>query len=60
MRIEDTRKRYGDAEKTGPLGVSLKFNVIKNGIKFYFLEQAHIVVPGLAGTTSLMFGPCPC
>lgn len=46
---EETRRRFGDADKTGPLGLSMKLSVIKNGIKFIFVKKEHIVVPGLTG-----------
>lgn len=48
---EETRRRFGDADKTGPLGLSMKLSVIKNGIKLIFVKKGHIVVPGLTGKT---------
>ncbi|THH07934.1 hypothetical protein EW145_g3049 [Phellinidium pouzarii] len=46
--LDETRKRFGDAEKTGPVANALRLRAFKNGLKFYFVEPGHIVVPGLA------------
>ncbi|KAH8112103.1 amidohydrolase family-domain-containing protein [Phellopilus nigrolimitatus] len=48
--LAETRVRFGDAEKTGPAASTLtgRLRSLKNGLKFYFVEPGHIVVPGLA------------
>ena len=38
-------------DTTGPVSSSIiaKLKAFKNGIKFYYTKQGHVVVPGLAG-----------
>ena len=48
---EETRKRFGDIDTTGPVSgsISPRIKAFKNGLKFYYIKPGHIVVPGLAG-----------
>ncbi|KAI5118629.1 hypothetical protein M0805_006996 [Coniferiporia weirii] len=45
--LADTRKRFGDAQKSGPVANTFGIRDLKNGLKFYFIDQGHIIVPGL-------------
>lgn len=51
-RVEEMRARWGDKEKTGPVKSALLQD--KNGLKFYFTNPGHVVVPGLTGKCSLL------
>ncbi|KAL5498212.1 hypothetical protein ACEPAH_2342 [Sanghuangporus vaninii] len=48
--IEETRKRFGDVDTTGPVSSSIapQLKMFKNGLKFYYIKPGHIIVPGLA------------
>ena len=48
---EETRKRFGDIDTTGPVSgsISPRIKAFRNGLKFYYIKPGHIVVPGLAG-----------
>ena len=46
---EETKHQFGDADSTGPVASSPLLEHTRNGLRFFYAQPGHIVVPGLAG-----------